>query len=266
MESLRDKTVIITGSSAGIGEGIAVHFAKIGCRLSLSGRSQEKLQAVANRCVKECGLPEGKVIFQVGDIKEKETRQAIIDKTLSTFGQIDVLINNAGVLNFGTVESTTEEMYDNIMGTNLKSHFFMSQLAIPHLKKVKGNIINISAGFGNRPAASVTAYCMSKSALDMFTQCLAMELGSSGVRVNSICPAATESSILLRGNTPYQNQEDYKKFLEKLSPTYPLGRVGQPSDLAKAAEYLASEQSSFVTGQILFVDGGWHCTIPPVPH
>ncbi|KAJ8300547.1 hypothetical protein KUTeg_022066 [Tegillarca granosa] len=95
------------GSSAGIGEGIAVHFAKIGCRLSLSGRSQEKLQAVANRCVKECGLPEGK-------------------------------INNAGVLNFGTVESTTEEMYDNIMGTNLKSHFFMSQLAIPHLKKVKG--------------------------------------------------------------------------------------------------------------------------------
>ena len=170
-------------------------------------------------------------------------------------------VNNAGIIAPGTVEATSLEIYDRLMRVNVRAVFQLMQLCIPHLRKTKGNIVNVSSVNGLRSFAGVTAYCMSKSALDQLTRCAAIELATdgSGIRVNSVNPGVIETAIHRRGG---MSDEQYAAFLEKCKTTHAMGRHGQPEEVAKAIAFLASEDSSYTTGETLSVDGGRNLLCP----
>ncbi|XP_046567454.1 uncharacterized oxidoreductase TM_0325-like isoform X3 [Haliotis rubra] len=229
MANFAGRVVLITGASAGLGEGTALHFAKQGAKLALTGREKTRLDDVAKRC-SECGIPADNV-------------------------------NNAGLVFPGESMGMSEPQYDQTMDLNMKVPFLMSQLAVPHLEKTQGNIVNISSLFGARAMAMTGIYCVSKAALDMFTQCLALELAPKKVRVNSVNPGTVATPIFGReGSVLHGKDDEIKKFLEEQANATPLGRLGTPQDVAGAIGYLASDAASYVTGQILLVDGGRSCT------
>ncbi|XP_046566617.1 uncharacterized oxidoreductase MexAM1_META1p0182-like isoform X2 [Haliotis rubra] len=254
MESLRGKVTIVTGASSGIGAGIAKYLAKQGCRLSLTGRKQDNLEAVA----KETGLGESDIITTVGDIAKPEDRQNLVDRTMAKYGRIDILVNNAGVLQVSPLSDVTEEHYDSIFNINLKAQVFLTKLAIPHLTETKGNIVNISSTGSCKPGAGEGVYSMSKIALDMYTKVLALELGPKGVRVNSVNPGFVPTDIFRRSNLD-QMSGGYvpDEMTKELTAATPLRRPGSPEQIGQVVAFLASDMAAFVTGDILFADGGW---------
>ncbi|XP_067661755.1 uncharacterized oxidoreductase MexAM1_META1p0182-like [Haliotis asinina] len=254
MESLRGKVAIVTGASSGIGAGIAKYLAKQGCRLSLTGRKQDNLEAVA----KETGLGESDIVTTVGDITKTEDRQSLVDRTIDKYGRIDVLVNNAGVFQVSPLCDVTEEHYDSIFNINLKAQVLLTKLAIPHLIETKGNIVNISSTGSSKPGDIEGVYSMSKIALDMYTKVLALELGPKGVRVNSVNPGFVPTDIYRRSNLD-QMLDGYKpdEMAKELTAATPLKRPGSPEEIGQAVAFLASDMAAFVTGDILFADGGW---------
>lgn len=257
MESLLGKVAIITGASAGIGEGTAVLFAKNGCLLTLTGRDETRLMAVVQKCV-TAGCPADKIMTVIGDLREEGVRQQVLDKTMAAFGHIDILVNNAGMMHYNKVLSTTLEQYNDLMDVNMKSPFFLSQLIGPELIKTKGAVVNVSSICASRPMAEIGVYCMGKAAMDMFTQCLALELAPHGVRVNAVNPGTVVSMIGRRGPRGFTD-ETYPKFLEAQGAKHPLGGVAYPEDVANAIAFLASDMARFTTGDCLYVDGGRKC-------
>lgn len=186
------KTVIVTGASSGIGAQAAREFAKLGANVTLSGRNVENLQEVA----KECSADGSKTLVIAGDVADLENAKKIIEETIKKFSQIDVLVNNAGVLEVGTIENTSIEQYDRVMNTNVRAIYHLTMLAVPHLIAMQGNIVNISSVNGIRSFPGVLAYNISKAALDQFTRCVALELAPKNVRVNSVNPGNNILSIL----------------------------------------------------------------------
>ncbi|XP_052790930.1 3-oxoacyl-[acyl-carrier-protein] reductase FabG-like [Mya arenaria] len=258
MDFFKGKVALITGASSGIGEGVALHLAGLGCRLSLTGRCGENLDRVAALC-KEAGLTDAEILTIPADINNDVARKEIVEKTVDKYKDINVLINNAGMIHYRRVSNITPAEYDELFDTNVKSHVFLTQLALPHIIKTKGSIINTSSICGQKAMPEVGPYCMSKSCLDMFTQCLALEMAPHGVRVNAINPGTVVSNIARRLHGKYQDDELYQQFLETQASAHPLGRVALPGDCASAVAFLASDAASFITGQILFVDGGRNC-------
>lgn len=255
MCDLKDKVALITGASSGIGAGTAIRFAKLGAKLSLNGRDEENLKKIAEECKKQPGCTE--VFMVVGDVTKEADAQKILDSTIDKYGKLDILVNSAGILRQGTIETTSLEQYDEVMNVNMRSIYHLTMLAVPHLIKTKGNVVNVSSVNGIRSFPGVLAYNISKSALDQFTRCTALELASKGVRVNSVNPGVIITNVHKRG---YMNDEQYAKFLERTPETHPLGRPGQPDEVARTIAFLASEASSFITGAQLPVDGGRHAT------
>lgn len=186
------KTVIVTGASSGIGAQAAREFAKLGANVTLSGRNVENLHEVA----KECSADGIKTLVIAGDVADLENAKKIIEETIKKFSQIDVLVNNAGVLEVGTIENTSIEQYDRVMNTNVRAIYHLTMLAVPHLIATQGNIVNISSVNGIRSFPGVLAYNVSKAALDQFTRCVALELAPKNVRVNSVNPGNNILSIL----------------------------------------------------------------------
>lgn len=167
-------------------------------------------------------------------------------------------INNAGIIKKGTVETTSLADFDEVMNINVRSCYHLMQLAIPHLKLTKGNIVNVSSVNGLRSFAGVAVYNTSKASLDHLTRCAALELAPDGVRVNAVNPGVIVTEIHKRGG---MNDQEYQAFLERSKTTHPLGRPGNPEEVAKAIQFLADDsQSSFITGVTLSVDGGRHLT------
>lgn len=254
--SFHSKIVLITGASSGIGAATAVHFSKLGAKLALTGRNLANLQNVADQCEKSCSL---KPLVITGDITNEDDTKRILDSTISHYNQLDVLINNAGILENGSIESTSLEQYDRVMNSNVRSIYHLTMLAVPHLIKTKGNIVNVSSVNGVRSFPNVLAYCVSKAAVDQFTRCVALELAPKGVRVNSVNPGAVATNILTRQG---MSEEDYATFLERTKFTHALGRPGTGEEVAKAIAFLASDDASFTTGNSLLVDGGRHAMCP----
>lgn len=253
--SFTGKVVLITGSSSGIGAATAEYFAKENASLVLVGRNDEQLQKVVDACKRSTA----NVLKIIADICNENDNERIIRETIGKFSKLDVLINSAGIIGSGTIENTTLELYDRIMNVNCRSLFHLTQLAVPHLIQTKGNIVNLSSVCGIRSFPNVLAYNMSKSAVDQFTNCVALELADQGVRVNSVCPGVIKTELHKRGG---MDAEAYERFLEHCKQTHALGRAGNVDEVAAAIAFLASDAASFITATQLPVDGGRHAMCP----
>ncbi|KAH3728089.1 3-oxoacyl-[acyl-carrier-protein] reductase FabG-like isoform X1 [Dreissena polymorpha] len=249
--NLAGKVALITGASSGIGAATAKLFSRLGAFVAITGRNVDNLQAVG----KECNDP----FVVAGDLVNEEDTKRILDETIKHFGRLNILVNCAGILELGNIENTSLEQYDRMFNINVRSMYHLTMLAVPHLIETKGNIVNISSVNGLRSFANVLAYCMSKSAVDQFTRCVALELAPKQVRVNCVNPGVTVTELQRRGGL---NEEAYQKFLERSKETHALGRPGQPDEVASAIAFLASDAASFITGATIPVDGGRHAMCP----
>jgi NAD(P)-dependent dehydrogenase (short-subunit alcohol dehydrogenase family) len=248
-DSFAGKVVLVTGATSGIGHAIAVKFAAASARVVGLGRNQSALRGV-EVAVKNAG---GEPLTLAVDVTNTEQAQHAIDETIDRFGGLNVLVNAAGHISSGSIENTSLSAWDAMMNVNLRSVFQLMQLATPHLIKAKGNIVNVSSVTGLRSFPGVLAYCVSKAGLDQLTRCAALELAPKGVRVNAVNPGVVVTEIHKRGG---MSETDYEKFLEHSKTTHPLGRVGDPKEIAELVFYLASEKASWITGGTYQIDGG----------
>lgn len=237
---LAGKKVIVTGANRSIGKAIALLFAKEGAQLVISYRSDKKGAEEIIDCIQKTN---GNASALYADFSTHEGVEQFYTECLSILGHVDVLINNAGGYNtLGFFELTTRD-FEQLLQVTLMTPFFLSQLVAKGMvqKQIKGNIINISSISGTRPSMNRVTHASGKAALNMLTQTMALELAQYGIRVNAIAP----------GHTPYESSE-FNSAIKDI----PLGRAGLPSDQASTALFLATEESSWMTGQVLTVDGG----------
>ncbi|XP_014098097.3 meso-2,3-butanediol dehydrogenase [Bactrocera oleae] len=247
--SLIGKVVIVTGASSGIGATTAEAFAKQGSKVVLVGRNEPNLKAAESVC--KAANSKAELLAIVADVTVDAER--IINSTIDRFGQLDVLVNNAGIFEVGNILDIDVEQFDRIFNTNLRAVFLLTKFAAPHLIKTQGNIVNVSSIAGLRSIRDVSSYCASKAALDQFTRCIALDLAPKKVRVNSVNPGVIVTDIQRRrGLSPKEVDDFYLRSKE----THPLGRAGEAKEVADAIIFLASDSSSFITGANLPIDGG----------
>jgi NAD(P)-dependent dehydrogenase (short-subunit alcohol dehydrogenase family) len=247
---LKNKTAIITGGTSGIGEATALLFAREGARVAITGRNSERGTAVLSR-IKELGS-DG--IFLRTDVSQTSDCQRVVDETIRALGDIDILFNNAGVFYAQTALECSEREWDEQIDVNLKGTFLMSKYALPGMiARKNGVIVNNASGWGIVGGDHAVAYCASKGGVVLMTKAMAIDHGAQGIRVNCVCPGDVETPMLpadakMRG----LKWEDYIAGCANR----PLGRVGTVEEIAKAVLFLASDDSSFMTGAALVVDGG----------
>ncbi|MEH2233858.1 MAG: glucose 1-dehydrogenase [Nostoc sp.] len=250
---LKDKIALVTGSSQGIGQAIAIRLAQEGASIVINYRSHpegaEETLSKVKAAGGQCHIVDGFTIQ--GDTGKVADVQRMIADSISHFGKLDILVNNAGIEKNADFWDVTEADYDAVMNVNLKGIFFATQAFVQHLLETKqpGKIINISSVHEELPFPHFAAYCASKGGLKMLTRNLAVELAPHGININNVAPGAIETPI----NTKLLN--DPQK-LGALLKNIPLGRLGQPGDVASIVAFLASSESDYVTGTTFFVDGG----------
>jgi len=250
--ALSGKVALVTGASSGIGAGVCHLFAKEGATLVMCGRSEEGLKTQADLCRQ--ANPEVKLHLSIGDQAETGVPEKAVQDAIDKFGQLDILVPNAGILIPGTHETQSVEDYDKVMNINTRSVFLIVKAAMPHLLKTKGSIVAVSSIVGIRAFPGVLAYNMSKAAVDHLVRTVCLEVAVQGVRVNAVNPGVIVTECHKRGG---MKDEAYEKFLEHGKTTHAMGRVGQVVEVAEAVLFLAdSKRSSFITGQTLAVDGG----------
>jgi NAD(P)-dependent dehydrogenase (short-subunit alcohol dehydrogenase family) len=240
-----DRVVLITGAGHGIGRAIAEAFAHDGARVVVADRSSERAQAVAEAIQAGHGAEALPVAV---DVRDAAAVEQAVDQAIARFGQIDVLVNNAGVYPNTLVVEMDEAEWDAVFDTNVKGMFLVSRAVARRMidRGQGGRIVNISSGSANSGRFGAAHYCASKAAVNMFTKVLAMELARHTIVVNAVAPGLIE--------VPNWSLSD--EYINAMVTATPLGRIGQPEDIARAVLYLASPQATFITGTILGVDGG----------
>lgn len=246
---MKDKVVIVTGASSGIGRAAALQLANDGASVVAVGRNEKDLISLSSKI----GPDGGTIKAHLADVTELSQLDRIVSETVHTFGKIDVLVNSAGIIKNGTIETTTLDDWDRMLNINLRSVFALTQKCIPHLVETKGNIVNVSSVAGPRSFPNVLAYCVSKAGVDQLTRCMALELGSKGVRVNAVNPGVVITNLHKRGG---MDEDAYNAFLEHSRETHPIGRPGTPEEVAELITFLASEKASWITGATYEIDGG----------
>ena len=247
---LQGKVAIVTGAGTGIGRACALAMAREGARLALVGRRHEKLQELA----RDIG-DSSQTITIAADVSKKPDIENLLARTVARFGSINVLLNNAGVLHIGNVEQITEEQWDETFNVNVRGLWMLSRAVLPQMRKAGGGaIINVASVLGINGARNRASYAPSKGAVVLLTKCMAIDHGHENIRVNAICPSFVETDLtaaVLRG------VPDPQAVRRERITLHPLGRLGQPEDIAGLAVYLASDESSWVTGSVFPVDGGY---------
>lgn len=246
---MKDKVVIVTGASSGIGYASSLKFAEAGATVVAVGRSEKDLNVLRD----EANGREGSIKVHLADVREEKQVDRLVSDTVQQFGRIDVLVNCAGIIQNGTVESTTMDDFDKMLDINLRSVFSLIQKSVPHLESTKGNVVSVSSVAGTRAFPNLLAYCVSKAAVDQLTRCAALDLAPKGVRVNAVNPGVVVTNLHKRGGMA---DENYANFLEHSKTTHPLGRVGQAHEIADLIYFLASPEASWITGVTYDIDGG----------
>jgi len=250
------KRVLVTGGTRGIGRAAVEGFLAAGARVALNG----KTRASTDAAVAELGAGE-RVVAAPGDIGAVEDCRKVVDAALDGLGGLDVLVNNAGAGKVASVEKTEEELWDRLLGINLKGAFFCTKFALPALRASKGNVVNVASIFGLRGnGRGSAAYSASKGGLINLTRELALELGPD-VRVNCLCPGAVDTDMLQTIGR-YVGLGDVEAGYSVMAQATPLKRVAKPAEMANVILFLASDLASFVTGSIYMADGGSHVGIP----
>lgn len=254
MNRLSGKVAIVTGSTSGIGLGTAKIFAAEGAKVIVCGRRKENGDAV----VKEIKDNGGEATYLFLDLTKPETIDQLFADTVAKYGKVDVLINNASNVGLpdGSIEEVTLEMWDEIFKTDLRGTFIMIKTALPYLKQNGGSIVDIGSMASCGGDLGATAYAAAKAGVDMLTQSIALQCGKQGIRCNCVRPGL----IVTPQNDAYVSQTVKDIFLNNIC----VERYGCPDDIANMCLYLASDESAFVTGQILTVDGGMNTHAPTV--
>ncbi len=251
--TVADQIVLVSGASRGIGRAIAEGFAQRGATVVITGRLAETVDATAEEICPEGGTVRAKVC----DVVDAEAIRRTVDEVIDEFGRIDTLVNCAGVNRRMKVEEYTDEDFDFVTNINFRGAFMMAQAAGRKMIAAgKGSVVNIDSINSHRPLDRVTPYAMSKAAVSSMTRSMAMEWGPMGVRVNAVAPGFTLTALTV----PLweENEQNAERCAWRRRNT-PLRRIGQPEDMIGATVFLASEAAAYVTGQVLYVDGGTTC-------
>ena len=241
---LAEKVAIITGGGSGIGRGIALAFAREGAKVVIAGRDTKKLGAVASEIGDAC-------LAQTADISQSSDVQTLVATTLKTFGGLHILVNNAGVLLPGTAESHTEDEWSQTFDVNVRGIWLLSRAVLPHMRAAGGgSIVNIASVLSFVAARNRVAYSASKGAVLAMTRAIALDHAPEKIRVNCICPGIVDTEMVAR----FSMDESARR--QRIA-MHPMGRFGQPEDIAAAAVFLASDESSWITGAAFPVDGGY---------
>jgi meso-butanediol dehydrogenase/(S,S)-butanediol dehydrogenase/diacetyl reductase len=243
MNRFTDKVVIVTGAGSGMGAATVKRFAREGARVVLVGRTADKLEAVA------AGLQPGQKLVYPADVSDWEQVQALIAKTVEYFGQLDVLVNNAGIAPSGKVTEASIDDWHKVFAIDVDGVFYGCRAAMPHLIKSRGCIVNVSSVSGLGGDWNMSFYNAAKGAISNFTRALALDHGADGVRVNAVNPSLTRSELT---DDMFGDEKLMAKFAERI----PLGRAAEPEEVADVIAFLASHDARFITGVNLPVDGG----------
>jgi NAD(P)-dependent dehydrogenase (short-subunit alcohol dehydrogenase family) len=248
---LADKVALITGGTSGIGRATAILFAQEGAKVAITGRDHARGEEVVG-AIRAAG---GEAIFVAADVRIAPDCERSVAETVAAFGGLDILFNNAGVYVANDVLGCSEEEWDVQVDTSLKGAFLMSKFALPHMIAAGGgSIVNCSSGWGLVGGARGAAYCAAKGGMVLMTKAMAIDHGPQGVRVNAVCPGDTE--------TPMEHEDarnqgmTWDEYVANATEGRPMARMGRPEEIARAVLFLASDDSSFVTGAALPVDGG----------
>jgi NAD(P)-dependent dehydrogenase (short-subunit alcohol dehydrogenase family) len=249
---LAQQVAIITGGNSGIGAATACLFAREGAQVVIAARSADKGEAVVRRICDDGGV----AYFIPCDVRQPDDCQRVAGETMHRCGQIDILFNNAGIVPHGTVLDTSLDLWQDTFATNVNSVFFMSRAVLPHMiARGRGVIVNNASDWGIVGGQGVAAYCASKGAVIQLTRAIALDHGRQGIRVNAVCPGDTYVERW-RTNWRGDGAGDFEDYLQKTGSRFALGRVGESDEIARAVLFLASDDSSYMTGQTLVVDGG----------
>ena len=252
MSRLMNKVALITGGTSGIGEATARLFAREGAKVALMGRRRNLGEAV----VAQIKQGNGAAIFSASDVTRAEDCRRSIEETLTAYGRIDILFNNAGVVTRGTLEETSEGDWTRTFEVNVKGTYLMTKFVLPIMRQQGGGVVvNNASDWGIVGGPHYTAYSASKGAVVLMTKSVALEVARDNIRVNAICPGDTYVERW-RVDELHGLPGDFESALKAMGEDLPLGRVGTVEEIAQAALFLASGESSFMTGATLIIDGG----------
>ena len=256
MSKLTNKVAIITGATSGIGKATARLFAQEGADLVITGRRAE----LGRRVEKEIQELGARCVFVEADHMQADDCTRVVERTLVEFGRVDILFNNAGVVTSGTAETTTDEVWNDTFSINVTAVWRMSKLVLPHMRSQgKGVIVNNGSDWSVVAGTDAFPYIASKGAVAMMTKAMALDYARQNIRVNAVCPGDTLVERWVDASRGYIQGSDpvtIEDALRQSSAYLPMGRFGRPEEIAQAVLFLASDDSSFVTGHLLLVDGG----------